>query len=69
MDKEIIRTKQEPCWHSAMLFFTCFSYLEIMQDEGFCALYRQLYDYVADKIKLQSDRDILDKYVVVEQTK
>ena len=38
-----------------------------MQDEGFANIYRQIYDYVTSKLKLDTDGDISDVYVVVEQ--
>ena len=67
MDKEIIRTIQPFCWNATLNFLLSFNNCALMQDEGFANIYRQIYDYVTSKLKLDTDGDISDVYVVVEQ--
>ena len=65
--KEPIKVKQCPFWYFAWQYL---QYLEdfyvIMEDKEFVRRYKQLKEYVEEKIELPGDGDILDAYMVVE---
>lgn len=62
-------SKHQLLWYEAWLYLDMGNVLGAISDKGFRKRFKDLEEYVFDKIKLQYGGDIIDTYVIVEQEK
>ncbi len=68
MKPKTIKTKQEFHWHFIDVYLELLSRLYIThQDKVFCEKLNDLKNYLDEKLKLESNGEIVDTYVVVLQ--
>ena len=64
----VIKTKQPLCWHYISALLESFRCTPAMKDSDFSRMFQELYELVSQKMELPDGGDIIDSYVVVEQT-
>ncbi|MCL2862111.1 MAG: hypothetical protein FWE22_06850 [Firmicutes bacterium] len=68
--KEKIITKHPYHWHYAVDYLEGLHvFCNLMKDEGFYSRFRELENYVSEKVRLPTDNDSIDCYVIIEQEK
>ena len=64
----IIKTRQPLCWHYISALLESFRCTPAMRDKDFRMMFQSLYELVSKKIDLPNNGDIVDSYVIVEQS-
>lgn len=69
-NKKVLKTRVAIEWHFAGWYFQMFPQMiqgEVFADEHFQKKYKEMIEYINDKIEPRSRADIIDTYVVIEQ--
>ncbi|MBE5746964.1 MAG: hypothetical protein E7352_02175 [Clostridiales bacterium] len=67
---KVVKTKVALEWYFASWYFELLSYMiqgELVADEHFQRLYKELNEYIGKRIEPSATGDIVDTYVIIEQ--